>query len=351
LPDIITTSLPASIVVFAIAAVAVWRAGTRIAVLADEIARRTGLGEALTGLVLLAGVTSLPEVATSFSAALDNDAKLAVNNLLCSIAMQLAVLALADAFIHQRALTSVVPDPVVILQGALNIVLLAVVAVATIVGDSPLLGAGFWSWFLFCAAIASLWKLSRARGRQPWLANKEIAHLAGAIDEPRETPGSTGSAARLAAGVLVSALTILIAGWMVATTGGAIAELSGLGSSFVGVAFVAIATSLPEASTVFASIRRGLYTMAISDILGTNILNVALLFGVDLIAGGAPVLGRVGEFATTGTLLGILVTGILLVGLAERRDRTVWRMGVDSAAVLVIYAGGLVILYHLRDIG
>jgi cation:H+ antiporter len=37
-----------------------------------------------------------------------------------------------------------------------------------------------------------------------------------------------------------------------------------------------------------------------------------------------------------------------MMGLIERRNRTVLRMGFDSAAVLAVYLAGLVILYHLR---
>ena len=117
---------------------------------------------------------------------------------------------------------------------------------------------------------------------------------------------------------------------------------------FSAVAFVAIATSLPEVSTVFAAMRRNLYTMAISDILGTNILNVALLFGVDLVSAGDPALGEVGDFAAVAALIGVALTGLFMVGLAERRDRTIWRMGVDSAAVMLVYLAGLAFLFTLR---
>ena len=133
-----------------------------------------------------------------------------------------------------------------------------------------------------------------------------------------------------------------------ARSGEAIAEQSGLGASFMGVAFVALATSLPEVSTVFASLRRGLNTMAISDILGTNILNVALLFGVDMVASGEPVLNRVGNFAAIAAVVGVVLTGVFLVGLAERRDRTIFGMGIDSAFVLFLYIGSLALLFSLR---
>ena len=111
---------------------------------------------------------------------------------------------------------------------------------------------------------------------------------------------------------------------------------------------MAIATSLPEASSVFASVRRGLYTMAISGILGTNILNVLLLFGVDMVASGEPVINKVGAFATVGALLGAVVTAIFLIGLSERRDRKIWRMGTDSILVLLLYLVGLYVLYTMR---
>lgn len=345
-------SLAVNLLIFTAAACAVWIAGTKIAAYADNLAERFNLSRALLGLLLLAGITSLPEMATSFTAARSNNAALAINNLLGSIAMQVAVLAVADILFDKRALTSVVPNPVVMLQGAFNICLLAFVAMAIIVGDVPFLGAGAWSWGLFAATLYSFIKISEAGESYPWVVNnpndKGLGKEDSSNDKDSEQSLNGDSLAWFIAKMVISALAILFAGYMLATVGEAIARQSGLGSSFVGVALVAIATSLPEASTVFASMRRGLYTMAISGILGTNILNVALIFGVDIIASGKPVLSEIGDFAAVGTLLGLSVTGLFLMGLAERADRTIWRMGVDSAAVLTVYTGGMVLLYSMR---
>jgi cation:H+ antiporter len=44
----------------------------------------------------------------------------------------------------------------------------------------------------------------------------------------------------------------------------------------------------------------------------------------------------------------MVVTCIFLLGLLERRDRTVLGMGVDSLAVLVVYTTGLAGLYAMR---
>lgn len=345
-------SLAVNLLTFTAAACAVWIAGTRIALYADNLAARFNLSRALLGLLLIAGITSLPEMATSFTAARNNNVALAINNLLGSIAMQVAVLAIADIVFDKRALTSVVPNPVVMLQGAFNICLLAFVAMAIIVGDVPFLGAGAWSWGLFAASIYSFIKISEAGESYPWVVNNPDDKGLGKEDSSNEKENKqsleSGSLAWFIAKIIISALVILFAGYTLANVGDAIARQSGLGSSFVGVALVAIATSLPEASTVFASMQRGLYTMAISGIFGTNILNVALLFVVDIIASGEPVLSRMGDFAAMGTLLGLSVTSLFLMGLVERADRTFLRMGVDSAAVLVVYTGGMVLLYSMR---
>jgi cation:H+ antiporter len=344
MPDFASLSLPVNIGVFLAGAAIVWLAGTKVTHFTDAIARRFGIGQAAAGILILAGVTSLPEIATSFSAAVTGDAALAVNNLLGSIALQVALLALADLVFDKRALTSIVPDPGVMLQGALNVVLLAGVAVAVIYTDRLLFGAGLWTWGLAFAAAYGIRKLARGESRRPWVAQDlpERARREPDVDVD-------GGPQRLFVGAAVAAAAILVAGYVVATSGAALAMQTGLGSSFMGVAFLALATSLPELSTVFAAMRRGLYTMAISDILGTNIFNVALLLGIDLLATGEPVLTRVGEFSAVGALIGVIVTGLFVMGIAERRDRTIWRMGVDSAAVLAVYAGGLVMLYSLRS--
>jgi cation:H+ antiporter len=342
MPDFAALGLWANVALFAGGTAVLWFAATRLALYADVIAHRFGLGQAVVGVLLLAGITSLPEIATSFSAAVTGEASLAINNLLGSIALQVAILAIADLIYDKRALTSVVPDSVVMLQGGINVILLAVVGVAVLVTDTLMFGAGLWTWGLAAAAFYGLRKIARSDRSQPWIAR-------GLEEKKQQHPSSLDdSNARLVTKTAIAGAAILAGGFVAARCASALANETGLGASFMGVAFLALATSLPEVSTVFAAMRRGLYTMAISDILGTNIFNVALLFGIDIIASGGPVLERVGTFSAVGALIGVVVTGLFLTGLVERRDRTIWRMGIDSAAVLVAYAGGLAMLYTLR---
>ncbi|MBP0447547.1 sodium:calcium antiporter [Roseomonas sp. SSH11] len=336
-------------------AVVVWFAGSRLAGFVDEISDRTGLGEGLAGLFLLGGITSLPEIAVSVTASLGGEAALAVNNVLGSVAAQVAILAIADALIGREALTSVVVRPTVLLQAALNILLLTFVAMAVTTGDVALGPVGLWSCFLLLAYLGSMWLLSRYEGRDTWTP---APHAEGARGEDEGEKGSTdgeqkGSDERrpmssLVLLTLLCAAAILVAGTLLSETGEAIAKKSGLGSAFFGATLLALATSLPEISTMVAAVRLRRYEMALGDIFGTNLFNAALLFLVDAVAPGEPVLGRVGPFAAFGSLLGLVLTAVFLAGVVERRDRTVLGMGWDSLASLVLYAAGVGVLYVLR---
>lgn len=328
------------------AAAVVWMAGTRLSRAVDAIATRTGIGHAFAGLLLLGGITSLPEVAVSVTASLSGEAVLAVNNVLGSVAAQVALLALADALIGREALTSVVVAPIVLLQAVLNILLLAVVAAAITAGDVAFLGAGAWSWGLFAGYVVSMWMLARYQGRTPWTAQPSKAAPA---DRAEEEKGERTPLRRLVWRTTLSALLILAAGWLLSRTGSAAAAQTGLGSAFFGATFVAVATSLPEISTMVAAVRLRRYEMALGDIFGTNLFNAALVFLTDLLAPGPPLLSHVGAFSAFGALLGLVLTALFLAGVVERRDRTVLRMGIDSLAALLVYGGGVALLYALRD--
>ena len=55
-----------------------------------------------------------------------------------------------------------------------------------------------------------------------------------------------------------------------------------------------------------------------------------------------------GAFAAFAALLAGVLTLLFLIGMLERRDKTILRMGFDSLAAILCYAGGLFVLYQLR---
>jgi cation:H+ antiporter len=346
-PEFASAPLWMNLSVFAAAAVIVWIAGTLIARYAGTISRRTGIGHATLGILLLGGITSLPEAAVTVTAAVGGNVELAVNNLFGGIAVKVAILAVADVAIGRAALTAVVPNPIVLLQGAFNILLLSIAVCGIVVGDKAVLGIGLWLWLLLAAYLYGVRLLARSEIALPWRP------IEGRDEKSREDRSSTDRPESPQLGVTIgktvaAGLAIVVTGYVLSKSAEAIAEQTGLGSSFVGAVLLAISTSLPEVSTVLSAVRLGNYTMAISDILGTNLFDLVLLFVVDAADGAGAVLNQIGHFSIFAAVLGTAVTALFTIGLLERRDRTVLRMGYDSAAVLISYFGGLVILYYLR---
>ncbi len=347
--DFTRWSLGINAAIFLASAVIVWIAGTRMVPMVDRLARRTGMGQAFAGMLLLGGIVSLAEISTVSTAAFSGSPSLALNNLLGSESINIFLLAAADPLSGREALTSFFAKPTMLLQGTLGIVLLAVVAIAMATGDYPIFGVGVWSTTLFLLCLGALWLSARYESRNVWEAPEqeptgttEASHEANIGADP-----SDESLRLLIVKLAAAAAVIFTAGFFLSLAGDAIAEQSGLGTSIVGFALVGIATSLPELSTITAAIRLKRYEMAIGDILGSNVFNLLLILLTDLVYIGDPVLNHAGTFELVASLLGILMTGILLLGLLERGDRTILKMGYDSATLIVVFIGGLAVLYTL----
>ena len=337
--------------VFVVSAAVIWLVGSRLSVHAAIIADKTGLGEVFVGLLLLAVATSLPEIGRTITASAIGNAPLAVDSLFGGVVLQTAVLALADLVVAQRVLTYFAPRPVLLLQGAMVVLLLGLALAGIAAGEVVhFLAIGLWSALLFGLYAFSLYSLRSYESREQWrpvnvpdeLKEKELAGVGGQVDRGGH------SLTRVAILFAVSSLVIFVAGVLLAQVGDALAVQTGLGASFVGATLLAFASALPEMSTTIAAARMGAYSMAISNIFGTNALLVALVFLADVFYRQGPILEAVDQSSAFVAAVGLVTTAIYLIGMIERRNRTFLGMGLDSLAVLVIYPFTLLMLYLMR---
>lgn len=340
-------SLPMLNLLFVGAAYVVWVAGTRLPNYAASIAAKTGIGQVFAGMLLLGSITTLPELATSLSAAGLGAPHLALNNVLGSAAFNIFLLAVADAALGRNALTAVIATPATLLQGVLGMLLLATVATAAAAGDSSLFGAGFWSSLVFALCLGSLWIASTYETRATWIVAAPAVQHEATEQEKGEGENAGGQLSTAVGGLLVFGLLILLSGFMLAQLGDLIARRTGLGGSLIGVALLAVATSLPEFSTITGAIRKRRHELAVGDVFGANLLNIAMIFLIDLLYRGDPVLDIAGSFEVVAALLPLILSGIFVIGLLERRDRTFARMGFDSIAVLLVYIAGVAYLGNM----
>jgi cation:H+ antiporter len=350
LPSFAELPIWANVLVFALAGGAIWLAGTRLSRVADALSDRTGVGKALIGALLLGGVTSLPEGATTVTASVSGRADIAVNNIFGGVAMQIAILALVDAVATRQALSRTMRSSAVLVQGVLLIIVLALAIAGMIVGEVELLGFGAWTLAVLAAVLFGLYSVRRNERQPSWRpagAPDAASNVSERADPPRDRMRRR-SIRRLVVELMVASAFVLAGGVAVTRTGEALADQTGVGGSFMGALFIALATSLPEMSTTLGAARLGQHVMAFSNIFGTNLFDVGLLFVADVAYPGPPVLDEMGRFAQLGALLGIVCTAIYVVGILQRRPTTVLRMGVDSALVLSTYVAGMVLLYTLR---
>lgn len=101
-------SLSVAYVVFGLGAAAIVLAGVNLSRTGDALAEATGLGATFVGSILIAAVTSLPEVVTTISAVLAGSFDLAVGNVLGSNMFNMIILLLADISYRPGAILSAV---------------------------------------------------------------------------------------------------------------------------------------------------------------------------------------------------------------------------------------------------
>jgi cation:H+ antiporter len=85
--------------------------------------------------------------------------------------------------------------------------------------------------------------------------------------------------------------------------------------------------------------------MAFSNVLGSNSFMLALLLIADIFYREGAILDSVDQSTQVAAALGIVVTCVYLWGLLEGKDRTLFRMGIDSIIAVGAYVVGLALLY------
>ena len=340
------------VLIFLGAATAVWIAGIYVSNTTDVLSLRFGLGEALGGMLLLSIVTNLPELAITASAALHHELGIAIGNILGAIAIQTVVLVLLDFFGlgKKDGLTYRAASLGLVLEGLLVIAVLTM----AILGHELPSSLIYWRMTPATVGIVLVWLVglylvSKARKDLPW--QKKGDAPGGQTDARGHSKKKKTATQKMSTGLavvifLVAAAVTLASGVALELSGEALAKHLGMSGVIFGATVLAAATSLPEVSTGLASVKLGDYKLAMSDIFGGNAFLPVLFFMATLLSGEA-VLPKAQRTDIYLTALGMLLTCVYLCGLIFRPRRQIARMGIDSLAVLVIYAVGIAGLFAI----
>lgn len=309
-------------------------AGVRLSRYGDAIAAHTGLSRNWIGLVLLATVTSLPELVTGLSAVtLAAAPDIAVGDVLGSCVFNLAILAMVDVSYRKGAIYALAGRGHVVSAG-FGVILLAGVTLALVLGAQglmPTIGhVSFASLLIFVMYLVAMRAL---------FLSEQRSSAVGA-----ERPGISLKAALMGYGLASS--VIVGAGIWLPMIGVELARIMGWSNSFVGTLFVAFATSVPELATTWGAIRIGAIDMAFGNLLGSNLFDVLILVVDDFAYLPGPLYDHVSSVHTVSAITAMLMSGIVIVSLAYRPVSRVWRIASwSSLALLALYLLNAVIQF------
>lgn len=318
----------AAIVQFVACAVVIVGAGSVLTHCADVIAEKTGLGRLVVGSVLLGGTTSLPELTVDISAVRLEHQDLAVGDLIGSSLMNLLILAVLDLSHRSRGRMLSREAAGHALSGMVSVSLTA------LVGLGIFLGPKIANWnFLEINVVVWILILGYGMGLRLVYLDQRISARAAADQGIPLVPEHAGSLKKSAVGFVIAATVILFAGPRLASAAATLADLSGLGNSFVGTTFVAISTSLPELVSSLAALRLGAIDLAIGNVFGSNAFNMMLFAPLDIVCKGS-LLANVSTTHLITCLTVIICSQVTLMGqLYQGKERS---RVLDPNAYLVI---------------
>jgi cation:H+ antiporter len=315
--------------------------GTYLSKYGDVIAEKTGLGRTWIGVILMASVTSLPELVTGISAAAIFDVPdIAAGDVLGSCMFNILILALLD-FMNGAAPISARAHQGQVLTAAFGILLLGLVNLA-IFGAAYMPSVGWvGAYSLLFAAVYLV-----AMRTVFFYEKKRIAELVEAVaDEIRYEKISKAKAYRMYG---VNALLIIGAASYLPRLGKSLAESTGLGQTFVGNILIAISTSLPEIVVSVAALKIGAVDMAFGNIFGSNLFNIAILAIDDVFYTKGPILSDISANHVVSSSAAIAMTAVAAITLTSRAGKKWLFFAWDSAAILAVYVFAISILYVMR---
>jgi cation:H+ antiporter len=144
----------------------------------------------------------------------------------------------------------------------------------------------------------------------------------------------------------LAAIAVIGAGIWLSFIGGEIAEVTGWNTSFVGSLFLAITTSAPELVVTIAALKLGAIDMAIADILGSNMFNIAIIAPVDLAYSQGPILCSVSNSHLITAAVVAVMSLIVIAGLRFRQKRkTFVVISWHALALIGLYIFGAYALF------
>ncbi|MBE6837299.1 MAG: cation transporter [Ruminococcus sp.] len=316
-------TLPVTIILYIILASLVVFFSIKLADYVDLIDKKSDLSGAFIGGVVLAAVTSLPELFTSVSSVVFlKKPDLVMGNILGSNLFNECILAFLMV-IWGRAFAKSVVGKSHTKTTLISLFLFVMMFLATYVGiDFSLLNISVYTAIIFITYAVS------------------IKAMAGDTAENDEECTSTLTMKQIIIRFIIMAILLVTASILVTFVTDELAAKLNLGATVAGALFLGIATSLPELTSSITLAKKGNFNATVGNIMGSGMFNFTILGLADLLHRGGSIYASEGSkmLVLFGTIATILVTGTLLLK-GKNKDNTklslVYRL--SGLAILACY--------------
>ena len=324
---------------FLASAALIGAAGIFLTLYGDAIADKTGLGGSWVGLVLVASVTSLPELVAGVSAVTLADApEIAVGNILGACVLNLFTLAVIDILKKGKPLYSSAGTDHVLSAG-LSIILLGTAGMGLVLAHiDALRGTGVVS--LVSVLLGLLYFISVAVSHR-----YQKSHVTAFTDEqPDAYPHF--SLRQVASRYAAASCIVIAAGIWLPYSTARLGQTLGWHEGFAGTILAAFATTLPEVVVTLSALRLGAIDLAVGNLFGSNLFNLAILAVDDLLYASGPLWAAVSPAHMVSVLSALTMTGTALVALFYRSPGRWWKRGDWPSLLLALLFIANTLLVH-----
>jgi len=243
------------LVIFAVSLTLLVKGASLFTKNSEKLGKILGMPQFIVGVLIVAVGTSLPELATSLASIVNKEAGMVSGNVLGTVVANI-LLGLGLAAIFTKKMIKMKWD---ISYGDLPIYAAAIIMVIFTMLD------GIFTWreaLIFLAGYVVFFYYSLENHKN----NKKIKR------EKFNWP--------VIILIVVSLIVIIFsADWVIKSVIN-IADILGYGTSVLAASLIAVGTSLPEIAVAIAAARRGNYDLLVGDIIGSNIFDIFVIFGL-----------------------------------------------------------------------
>jgi len=333
------------ILIFAVLAGFIIVVGKKLSLYGDTIGDLMGIEKSWIGIVMLAAVTSLPEMVTSISATLMGNPQMAVSNIFGSNLFNIFVVFIVDIFVLKSTSFSSKVSSKNFMAGFWALILSLIFLMGFLFPTEGIMKISLFSLMIlgvYFIAMKSIYIYEHQK-------NDEFSEK---LEEEKkefheiEEGGITLPEAKK--GFAISAFCVVVLGTGLSFVGDKIASTPffgiELGESFVGLILIALATSLPELTVSIEAIKLKSYDMAAGNLLGSNIFNIMIIFITDLFLRDQNIYQSLGGFHKLTAIFSMLILLVFMMGIMFKNKKRRY----DTYVIGVVYFVAMYILYIKR---